>query len=30
MLPRDIKMTEVKRLNAFMATLTVDFGEGGS
>jgi hypothetical protein len=28
MLPRDLKTSEVKRLNAFMSTLTVDF-EGG-
>jgi hypothetical protein len=27
MLPRDITMSEVKRLNAFMSTLTVDFNE---
>jgi hypothetical protein len=27
MLPRDIKAAEVKRLNAFMSTLTVDFSE---
>lgn len=27
MLPRDITVSEVKRLNAFMSTLAVDFGE---
>lgn len=29
-LPRDLKVTEVKRLTAFMSTLAVDFEPAGS